>query len=78
MKLLQTQQKRVRELERNLLNKSKLMVSQVKQEIKKVEEKPQRNIDVDKLKARCNTLEKANEHAKSKLSCLEVELTSRD
>ena len=60
-----------------MLTKSKLMVSQLKEPRK--EEKPVKKVDdIDKLKARLTTLEKANEHSKNKLSTLEAELLSKD
>ena len=75
-KQLGAQQKRLRELERNLVTKSRLLVSQAK------EPKESKTVIVKKddaaLKARISTMEKASEHMKNKISTLESDLLTKE
>ena len=75
-KQLGAQQKRLRELERNLVTKSRLLVSQAK------EPKESKTVIVKKddaaLKARISTMDKASEHMKNKISTLESDLLTKE
>ena len=74
-RLLGAQQKRLRDLERNLITKSRLLVSQTK-------EPKEKTVIIKKddaaLKARIATMEKASEHMKNKISTLESDLLGKE